>query len=322
MRRKLISILTGLALAAASVAVLGQTYPSRPIKIIQGFAPGGNADTVARVVGAEMAKGLGQPIIVEAKPGAGGNIAADVVAKAAPDGYTLYLITGGHAVSGALRESLPYKTVEDFQMLSTISVFSFVLSVRADGPHRSLSELIKTARAKPGAVTYGTAGVGATQHLTGELLSSMAAANLLHIPYKGDSAAITGILGGDVDFVITPATAALPHIKAGKFKAIAVSGNSRWPGLPDTPTVAEAGVPDFDVRSWVGLATTAGVPKPIVEQVHKEIVRTLRVADVRAKLESFGGEGQASTPDELRDRVAREKARWDKVIAEAKIPKQ
>ena len=311
--------------AAVSLSPSGawaQDYPSRPIRIIQGFAPGGNADSIARLLGQEMSRGLGQPVIVETKAGAGGNIAAEAVARAQADGYTLLLAVGGHTVSGALYQTLGYKSVEGFEWISTATVFPFVLSVRSDSPQQTVADLLTLARGKPDGVSYGSAGVGSTQHLTGALLASMSATQLLHVPYKGDAAALAALLAGDVNFVVAPGTATLPHVRGGRLKAIAVSGATRWPGLPEVPTVQETGVQGFDVSSWAGLATTAGTPRAIVDRLHVEMNKALQVPEIRARLESFGGEVRGSTPEEMRARVASEVQRWAKVIAEARIPRQ
>lgn len=313
------AMLVAIALAPVTPA---QDYPTRPIRIIQGFAPGGNADSIARLLGQEMSKSLGQPVIVETKPGAGGNIAAEAVARAQPDGYTLLLAVGGHTVSGALYQTLGYKSVEGFEWISTATVFPFVLSVRSDSPQQSVAELLAVARAKPDGVSYGSAGIGSTQHLTGALLASVTGTQLLHVPYKGDAGALTALLAGDVNFVIAPGTATLPQVRGGRLKAIAVSGATRWQGLPGVPTVQEAGVPGFDVSSWAGLATTAGTPRAIVERLNAEMLKALQVPEVRARLEGFGGEVRGSTPEEMRLRIANEVRRWSKVIDGAGIPKQ
>jgi len=314
-----VALLAMLVFAASAIA---QDYPSRPIRIVQGFAPGGNADNIARVLGAEMSKGLGQPIVVEAKPGAGGNLAADAVAKAQPDGYTLLLAVGGHTVSGALYKSLSYRSVEDFEWISTATVFPFLLVVRSDAKTQSVTDLVQAAKAKADGVSYGSAGTGSTQHLTGELLASMVGAKMLHIPYKGDAGSLTALLAGDINFVVAPATAALPHIKGGRLRPLAVTSGSRWQGLPDAPTVQEGGVAGFDVGSWAGLATTAGTPRAVVMRLHAELQKALQVAEVRSRLESFGGEVRGSSPEDMRARVASEVQRWSKVIREAKIQQQ
>jgi tripartite-type tricarboxylate transporter receptor subunit TctC len=313
------------ALAVAVVTappVLAQDYPNRPIKIIQGFAPGGNADAVARVLANEMTKGLGQPIVVEAKPGAGGTIGADAVAKSPPDGYTLYLVTGGHVVAGALYKTLPYKTVDDFDWISTASTISFVVSVKGDSKTPTLKAVLDDARARPGAVSFGSPGIGATQHLASELLGSTAGVKLLHVPYRGESAALTALLGGEVGFIITAATAVTSQVQAGTLKAIAVTGTARWSGLPDVPTAIEGGLPGYEVTSWTGLITAAGTPRPIVQKLNAEIQRTLQVAEVRSRLEGFGGVVTGSTSEEMRARANRELVRWNKVIDDAKIERQ
>ena len=314
--RKLAVLLAAFALSTGAAA---QDYPTRAIRIVQGFAPGGNADTIARLLGNEMSKGLGQPVVVESKPGAGGNIAADTVAKAQPDGYTLLLAVGGHSVSGALYKSLSYRSVEDFEWLSTATVFPFLLVVRSDSTLQNVAGLVQAAKAKADAVSFGSAGTGSTQHLTGELLASVAGVKMLHIPYKGDAGSLAALLAGDINFVVTPATAALPLIKGGRIRPIAVTSGARWPGLPDTPTVKEGGLADFDVGSWAGLATTAGTPRPIVMRLHAEMQKALQVPEIRARREAFGGEVRGSTPEEMRARVTSEIARWSKVIRDAKI---
>ncbi|MDH4191962.1 MAG: tripartite tricarboxylate transporter substrate-binding protein [Betaproteobacteria bacterium] len=307
--------------AMTSVAY-AEDYPSRAVKIIQGFAPGGNADTVARVLAQEMTKGLGQPVIVEAKPGAGSTIAADAVAKAAPDGHTLLLVTGGHSVAGALYRKLPYHSVDSFDMISTVTFFPFLVIVRADDAATSLQALIDAARAKPEAVAFGSAGIGATQHLTGELLGSVAGVKFLHVPYKGDSAAMTGLLGGETRFIVAPATVALGQIRAGKLRPLAATGATRWSGMPELPTAAESGLAGFDVRSWMGLATAAGTPRAIIDRLNAEMLRVLGVAAVRKRLEDIGGDPRGSTPAEMHARVENEVRNWSRVIREANIARQ
>ncbi|MBQ0959836.1 tripartite tricarboxylate transporter substrate binding protein [Ideonella sp. 4Y11] len=294
-------------------------WPERPIRVVQGFAPGGNADTIARVVGAEMAKGLGQPLVVEAIAGAGGTLASAAVARAAPDGHTLLLATGGHAVAGALYDKLPYQTVGSFQMVSTITFFPFLIVTQAESKLRSLTELLEAARAKPENVAYGSAGVGSTHHLAGELLSRMSGARLLHIPYKGDAASVTSLLAGDLPMVIAPPTAVLGHIKAGKLRALAVTGAQRWPGMPEVPTVAEQGVAGYDVRSWAGWMLPAGTPAAVVERLQAETQRALQIATVSQRLAEMGGEARSSTPQEMTAMVAAELQKWTQVVSDAKI---
>jgi len=309
---------SAMALPLASVA---QTYPDRPIKVMQGFAPGGNADNIARTVGQEMSKGLGQAMVVEAQAGAGGTIAATTVSKSRPDGYTLLLATGGHAVAGALYNNLAYRTVQDFEMIGTITYFPFLVVVPANSKYASLTALLAAARANPTEISYGTAGVGSTHHLAGELLASMSKTKLLHVPFRGDSASLTALLGGEIPMIIAPPTAVLANIKAGKLKAIATTGPQRWQGLPDVPTAAEQGVAGYDVQSWAGLMAPVGTPRPVVDRLNAELQKALLVPAVKARLEEMGGEVRGSTSDEMRTMVANQTQKWIQVVNEAKIPK-
>ena len=318
--RHLLATLTITALMLPGVA-LAQAYPDRPIKVMQGFAPGGNADNIARTVGMEMGKGLGQNIVVEAQAGAGGTIAATTVAKARPDGYSLLLATGGHAVAGALYNNLAYRTVQDFEMVSTITYFPFLVVVPANSKYPSLSALLAAARANPTEVSYGTAGIGSTHHLAGELLASMSKTQLLHVPFRGDSASLTSLLGGEIPMIIAPPTAVMANIKSGKLRAIATTGPQRWQGLPDVPTVSEQGVSGYDVQSWAGLMAPAGTPKPVIDRLNAELQKALLVPAVKTRLEDMGGEVRGSTSEEMRNMVATQTQRWVQVVNDAKIPK-
>lgn len=320
LRRQLLATLTAATLALPLMA-MAQAYPDRPIKILQGFAPGGNADNIARTVGLEMSKGLGQSILVESQAGAGGTIAATTVAKSKPDGYTLLLATGGHAVAGAMYNTLAYRTVDDFEMVSTITYFPFLVVVPADSKYASLTALLAAAKANPTEVSYGTAGIGSTHHLAGELLASMSKTQLLHVPYRGDSASLASLLGGNVPVIIAPPTAVLANIKAGKLRAIATTGPQRWQGLPDVPTVAEQGVAGYDVQSWAGLMAPAGTPKPIIDRLNAELQKALVVPAVKTRLEEMGGDVRGSTSDEMRKMVAEQTQKWIQVVNDAKIPK-
>ena len=299
-----------------------QTYPDKSIKILQGFAPGGNADAIARAVGGEISKGLGQSVVVEAQAGAGGTIAAGAVARAKPDGYTLLLATGGHAVAGALYNTLSYKTVQDFEMISTITYFPFLMVVSSEGKIANLPALMAQAKTNPGKIAYGTAGIGSTHHLAGELFASMAKLDLLHVPYRGDAGSITALLAGDVPVIIAPPTAVLSNIKAGKLKAIAVTGPQRWAGMPDVPTVAEQGVAGYDVRSWAGLMAPAGTPRPIIDRLNAEVLKSLQLPAIKSRLEEMGGDARGSTPEEMKAMVTSETQKWTQVVNNAKIPKQ
>jgi tripartite-type tricarboxylate transporter receptor subunit TctC len=308
--------------SAFSHQAVAQSYPANPVKIMQGFAPGGNADAIARLVGGEFTKGLGQPFVIEAQAGAGGTIAATRVARSKPDGYTLLLATGGHAVAGALYNNLAYRTVQDFDMVSTITYFPFVVVVPADSKTADLRAVISAAKANPETVTYGTAGIGSTHHLAGELLVSMAASPLLHVPYKGDAASVTALLSNEISMIIAPPTAVIAHIKSGKFRAIATTGAKRWAGLPDVPTVAEQGVIGYDVSSWAGLMAPVGTPRAIVDRLNTELLKAIQVPAVKTRLEEMGGEVRGSTPEEMKTMVSTQTDKWIQVVNQAKIPKQ
>lgn len=260
----------GLCFGVSCWSAVSQTYPDRAIKILQGFAPGGNADNIARSIGLEISKSMAQSVVVEAQTGAGGTIASASVARAKPDGYTLLLATGGHAVAGALYNSLPYKTVADYEMISTITYFPFLIVTSAESKFKSFTDLLDAARSSPSGLTYGSAGIGSTHHLAGELLGKMGHMNLVHIPYRGDAASITALLANDVNFIIAPPTAVISNIKSGKLRALATTGPQRWSGLPDLSTVAEQGVSSYDVRSWAGLMAPAGTPKTVVDKLNVE----------------------------------------------------
>ena len=308
--------------ATMAVPAWAQTYPERPIHITLGFAAGGNADVIARLIGNEMARKLGQPLVVDAQPGAGGTLAAGNVARSKPDGYNLLLATGGHAVAGALYSKLPYRTVESFEMVSTITFFPFLLVVRADSRYRNLQDVLSDAKAKPGAVAFGSAGVGSTHHLAGELLGIMTKVELLHVPYRGDSASTTALLGEEVPMTVAPPTAVLQHIKAGKLRAIAVSSAQRWAQMPDLPTIAEQGVAGYDVRSWAGVMAPAGTPRAVIDRLSAEVAQAIKQPNVRASLEEMGGEVRSSSPEEMKTMVAAELARWTRLVAERNIPRE
>jgi tripartite-type tricarboxylate transporter receptor subunit TctC len=322
-RRSILKTSAGvLGLGLGLSRVWAESYPDHAIKILQGFAPGGNADNIARALGVEMGKGLNQSFVVEAQTGAGGTIAATTVARAKPDGYTLLLATGGHAVAGALYSSLAYKTVADFEMISTITFFPFLIVTSADSKFKTLGDLLEAARKAPEAVSFGSAGIGSTHHLAGELLAKMAKVKLLHVPSRGDAASITALLANDVSCIVVPPTAVTSNIKAGKIRALATSGAQRWAGLPELATVAEQGVANYDVSSWAGLMAPAGTPKAVVERLNLELNKALAATSVKSRLEDMGGEVKGSTPEEMKSMVSSELQKWTQVMVEAKIPKQ
>ena len=254
--------LSGFALALTFGASVGhaQDFPVKPLRLLQGFAAGGNADVIARVLADELGKSLGQPVIAEAKPGAGGNLATEVIVRAPPDGHSLVLLTTAHSISPNLLKSVPFDPVKDLAFISMVSDFPFFFVVNGKSAHTDIKSLVAAARDKPGALTYGSAGVGTGQHLCGELFTSTLGAKIVHLPFRGDADAVTSLLSNSVDYIVSPATAVLGNIEAGTFRALAVSSKTRHPLLADVPTVAETVAPGFEMLAFMGVATTPGTP--------------------------------------------------------------
>ena len=309
-----------LALAAPFLATgaAAQSWPDRPIALVQGFAAGGNADTIARVIAAPLSAALGRPVVVEGRTGAGGNIASEAVARARPDGHTLILLTGGHAASAALYRNLRFDPVRDLALISTVSVFPFVLATAIDGPITDIPTLIARARAAPGSVTFSSVGVGSTQHLTGELLAQMTGVELTHVPYRGGTQPLTDLMGRRIELMVDSVTVTGAAVRAGTIRALGVTSAAPWPGLPARP-VAEA-VPGFEVLSWVGLAAPAGTPEPVVARLHAELARVLDTPSVRETLAGLGSEARSSTPEEMRRFVEGQIETWRRVVTRAGIP--
>jgi tripartite-type tricarboxylate transporter receptor subunit TctC len=287
--------------------------------MMHGFPPGGNVDVIARIMAQEMSNGLNQPIVVESKPGAVGSVAAEAVARAAPDGYTLLLVPSAHAVTGAIYKSLKYRPLDDFDWISTVSFYPFIVCVRKDSKFHSLRELLDAARVKAEAVSFGSSGLGTIQHMTAELLGNATQAKFLQVHYRGEALASTGLLTGDIDFLISTPTVAVTHIESGEFRALGVTSRTRWSQLPDVPTVDEAAVPGFEMTSWSGLAAAAGTAPDIIARLNAEVRRALAVPQVKARLESLGGDVRATAPADMRALVESQLALWSRVAREANI---
>jgi tripartite-type tricarboxylate transporter receptor subunit TctC len=305
--------LAGLAVAQA------QDYPNRLIKVMQGFPPGGNVDIIARLLTNEMQKTLGQTMVVEAKPGLAGALAAETVARSEPDGYTLLVLPSAHPAYGALSKNVKYKVVDDFTWISTASFYPFLICVRADSRFQSLKQLLDEARAKPGELKYGSAGVGSILHTTVELIGNMTNTKFLHVPYRGEAPAITGLLTGDFDFIAATSGPISSRVRSGEFRALAVTGRTRWRDFPNVPTVEEAGIAGFEVISWSGLAGPANLPKPIVNRLNADLRRAIATPDVKSKLEALGGDPRATTPEEMKALVSRQYETWKKLAKEANL---
>jgi tripartite-type tricarboxylate transporter receptor subunit TctC len=315
-------MLRALLSAAALLLVTSaaaQQFPSRPIRFVMAYPPGGSSDVLARPIANEMTKGLGQPVLLEYKPGAGSTIGADFTAKSPPDGHTIVLLLTAHAVNATLMPKLPYDTIKDFAPITLAAVAPLVVEVNAQSPIRSLRDLIDAAKAGKGKLNYASAGPGNTSHLAVELFKMTVGVDMTHVPYKGSGPAITAILAREVDLMFDSIGSSLPQIQAGKFRAIAVTSATRAAVLPNVPTVQESGVPDFDVSVWYGVFAAAGTPQPIVQKLNVEIVRAMNVPEVKERIEASGYQVVGSTPAALDAHVKSEITRWARVIKTAGV---
>jgi len=302
----------------AGVASAQSNYPDKPIRILVGFAPAGPADIAARVVGDKLAESFGKPILIENVTGAASNVATDRVAKAAPDGYTLLLAASAAIVTNiSLYEKLPFDPIKDLAPISQICFTPNILAVNNDVPARNVAELVALARAKPGELTFGSAGVGSSQHLAGELLKSMAGINLQHVPYRGIAQVLPDLLGGRLTMVLGNISAVLPLAREGKVRAFAVTSLKRSPAAPELPTMAEQGFAGFDATAWFGLMAPAGTPEPILKKLHAETIRILALPDVRKKFDDLGMETIGNTPTEFAAVIKAEIPHWAKVIKDS-----
>ena len=308
-------------LAGNIPAVAQDTYPSRPITLTHGFIAGGNSDIVSRIVGEAISSRLGQPIVIEPRPGAGGNTAASRLAKSDSDGYTLITLPGSHAVSAAIFKALPFDPVEDFQYISLYGYQAFMFGVRNESAIKTVADLIKAAKAAPGKLTYSSAGIGTTQHLAGTLFCAMAGIEMTHVPYRGGTGAMTDLLGGQISMIVDTITVIEPQVRVGAVRALGVSSGSKWWSLPDVTPIAET-VPGYDVLTWLGVAGPKGMPVATVGRLNSALRAGLADPKVDERLRKIGFDVKASSPDEMRDLVVAQIAKWKKVVADAGIPQQ
>jgi tripartite-type tricarboxylate transporter receptor subunit TctC len=314
------ALLAALAMTAlASGAAAQVAYPTHPIRIVVPFAAGGAVDTVARAVGERLAAQMGQPVVIDNKPGANANIGADAVAKAAPDGYTLLVAANGLATNMALYPKLPFNTLRDFAPVSRLGYAPLVLVSAADAAPRSLQELIAYGRANPGKLSYGSAGNGSSGHLAGELLASAAHLDALHVPYKGGAPALVDLIAGRTSFMLLNPLEVLPHIQSQRLKALAVTGTQRIAMLPEVPTMAEAGLPGYEASVWWGLLAPAQTPPEIVKRLNAETLKALADAGVRERLGALGAVITPSTPEQFSAFLRSEIDKWAGVIKAANI---
>ena len=302
-----------LALVLAAPA-WSQQYPARPVRVIVASSPGSGVDIVARIVAQKLPAGLGQQVIVDNRAGAGGNLGAEIAAKALPDGYTLFMGTPAHAINASLYSGLHYDLVRDFVPISIVSTGQFVVIVHPSVPARTVKELIAVARSHPGALAYGSGGPGNSTHLAGELFNTMSKTKMLHVPYKGSGPALVDLVAGHVQLLFANLTAALPHMRTGRVRGLAVTGPKRSPQVPDLPTVTESGLPGYVVTSYYGLFAPAGTAAAIVARVNSEIARVMRATEVQASLATEGAEPASSSPEEFGAVIKSEIARWAAVV--------
>ncbi|MGZ8268274.1 MAG: tripartite tricarboxylate transporter substrate binding protein [Burkholderiales bacterium] len=315
---RLVCCCAGLALfSAAAFVAAAQGYPARPIRYIVPQAPGGSSDTLARLITQRVGDALGQPLVVDNRPGATGIIGAEVVARANPDGYTLLQVATSHATNPAMQAKLPYDSVRDFKPISLLSQQPNIWLVHPSVPVKNIKELIAYAKAKPGQLNFASSGTGGSQHLSGELLKAMAGIEMVHIPYKGSPPALVDVLAGRVPLMSSTMPPALPHIKSGKVRVLAVTSAKRSPALPDVPTVGESGVPGYEAIAWQGLLAPAGTPQAVVARVNAEFVKVLKQPDIVSKLNEQGFETVASTPEWFAAYIKTEIQKWTKVIRAA-----
>src|SRR5688572_25937037 len=304
-----------LCCAVAAFAASAQQYPTRPVRFVVPFAPGGSVDTLARTIGPRLSDTLGQQIVVDNRPGGNGDIGMLIVAKAPPDGYTILLgYIANLAIAPSLYPKMPYDPARDYAPVTQIATSPNVLTAHPSVQAKGLQELIALAKAKPGSVNFASTGVASVGHLTGELLNSLAGMKMTHVPYKGGGQAIIDLVGGHVQVMFSGFSAAMPHIKSGKIRALAVTGAKRSPALPEVPTIAEQGFPGVEATAWYGVLAPAGAPQPVVVRLHRELVKVLKLPDVVQRLDALGFEMVGSTPEQFSSYMRTETAKWAKVV--------
>ena len=312
-------LLLAVLLAAVAGSTLAQTYPSRPVRLLVPFAPGGGNDFLARLLGQKLGERLGQHVLVDNRPGAGGNLATDLVAKAAPDGYTLLLgFIGPLAISPNL-EKVPYNPVRDFAAVSLLASSYHVLAIHPSLPARSVKQLIALAKARPGELNYASGGSGTPLHLVPELFKSVTGVNIIHVPYKGSAPAVIAVLSGEAHMLFGSITSSMPHVQANKLVALAVTSPNRSPLAPVVPTLAESGVRGVEAGSWYALVAPAGTPKEIIAKLHREVLAVAGSADYRQQLENQAFDPLTSSPENFPEFLQAEIAKWRKVIKSAGI---
>jgi tripartite-type tricarboxylate transporter receptor subunit TctC len=317
-RRTLLTLACSLLLPSVALAQAPAPFPGKPIRIVVPFPPGGATDILARAAGQRMQDAWGQPVVIDNRPGAGGNIGSELVAKSPPDGYTLLMGTvGTHAINASLYAKMPYDHVKDFVPVVLVAGVPNVLVVHPSVPANSVQELIAYAKANPGKLNFASSGAGTSIHLSGELFKTMTGVQIQHVPYKGSAPAVSDLLGGQVQMMFDNLPPSLPHVKAGKLRALAVTTSTRAPALPDVPTMSEAGVTGFEASSWFGLLAPAGTPREIVAKINAEVAKWLATPEAKEKLAAQGANAIGGPPEDFAKHIAAETAKWAKVVKES-----
>ena len=322
MTKSLRAVFALLTLTLSSIGITAERYPSRPLRLVVPFGPGGVADLTSRSIAPKMAESLGQQVIIDNRPSAGGVVAAEMVAKAEPDGHTLLLLNNQQALSVSLFKSLPYDPLRDFAPISTVGSFSLAVLVGANSPYKSVKDVIAQARANPGKLNVGTINLGGTQNLAAELFKSMAGINVIVVPYNTTGAVLTALRGGDVQFAFEILAPIIGQVKSGTLRALAVTTLSRFPLLPDVPTVTESGVTGYEVTTWNGVGAPAKTPGAIIKRLNQVVTAALASPEVKQRFQDLAVEPRPSTPEAFRAHLQAEIVKWKKVIEEARIPKQ
>ena len=314
--KRLVAFLAALAVSGAAAA---QTYPTKPVRLIVAFAPATTSDIIGRMLAEKLSQQMGQPFVVENRTGAGGTIAADQVAKSAPDGYTLLMSTAALPVSAHVYPDLKYDTAKDFASVTVMTHSPLLLAANLNFPPKNVPELIQYARANPGKVSFGSAGVGTSHHLTGEKLKLDTGIDMVHVPYKGSGPAHVDLMGGQIQLMFDNIVALIPHVKSGKVRALAVSSAKRHPLLPDVPTIQEAGIKDFETVAWFGVVAPAGTPRPVLARLNAEVLKAMQLPDVEKRLLDSGSTIIGNTPEEADKFLRDEVAKWGTVVKAAHV---
>ncbi len=320
-----LALIVGSALLAqvvSTAATWAQEFPTKPIRFLQGFPAGGNADVIARALGEEISKSLGQPVIAEARPGASGNLATEQVVRSQPDGYQIVLLTTAHVISPALLKAISFDPVKDLDFISWVVDFPFFLAVHNDSPYKSVNDLVDAARAKPDTLTWGSAGTGSGQHMSGELMILETKTKMRHVPFRGDAGSVTSLLSKSIDFIMAPSTVLVGNIDGGNFRALAVSSKTRAPALPNVPTMAEALKLDIEMQAFNAIATTKGTPAPILEKLTKAVHAAIKTTSMDKRLRDMGGTPLVTSNAEMAKLIEMHVTRWKGVVSAAGIKQE